>query len=256
MSNPANSRVATVAPDLSGLIRQSLQNNIPRSSETEKFLNAKAPQGLGTRLAEIASHPALNPAQRTETLRLAVLSRGFFHPQFTSTEEHYHELRPLASAIARSISQGLEKIRPAVAASSTVSEDRSHRLSEGGSGKTLAAAESWLGGSIPASGGYPAPRNLDRSLSFYGNSQEHLPPLPGTQVNSSTLAAGMMGVRLLSFSNGAPLSFHGDFGDSRPSYFIESLSATESETHSGNGENSSQQNPRQQGQEQNAQAEA
>jgi len=70
----------------------------------------------------------------------------------------------------------------------------------------------------------------------------------GTVANSSTAAAGMMGINFLALAGGSSLPALSRGSNSRPHYYVEGATASERDGNSGSGSGSSGQGQQDQGQ--------
>jgi hypothetical protein len=224
------------------LIEQILDETLPQTSEQQRFLQGSGGQTLSQRLSEITQNPSLTTAQISQGLYYAILGKALGHFDFTSAQQHYGELRPVAAQIAGAI---IARLGLASEAKTYLKGDYSAlRADEKKPGRELnAAIEATASGRTPlslaASRSYSIP--MTQSLGIFAKGEGNsLSSASGILATSSAVAAGMMAIPFLSLVGGTQRTQVGSRSDSRPSYFIEGTTTAQGESHGGTGGQSSQ----------------
>jgi hypothetical protein len=159
------------------------------------------------------------------------------HPEFTSTQNHYGELRPVAAQIVGTILTRLGLTSDSKALKGEISAEKfpGGKIPDGteslASNPASYSSGTRLGDSLPAA----------RSLGIFANPEDNGALLANSALATSTaVAAGMMGIPFLSLVAGNSQTQVGSRSDSRPSYFVEGTTTAQGESHGGTGGQSSQ----------------
>lgn len=222
------------------LIEQILAQSTPRSSEQQRFLQGAGGQALSQRLSEIAQNPRLTPSQISQGLYYAILSKGMNHPEFTSSERHYGEFRPVAAQIAGAIiarlglgSDPKQLLKGDYSASKSTEKKISDAVVETSEPVLTDATSSTSQRSYGLS---PA-----RSLGIFADPEApSTPTATGVFAASSAVAAGMMAIPFLNLVARAIQPQGESRSDSLPGYFVEASTTAQGDSHGGTGGQSSQ----------------